>query len=242
MASLGAGHRGLGVPRLPYSPTSHPPLRRESAPRNVTLRNESVKVIPSLARAAVGIQGLEPAGRWSQDRPSMSSSSSSPAGVRFPGQPGTAEGKLQAGHSGGTGGLVRGYYNFTPFKRKTMPGIRGGGERSPGREDVTSARRRPSLGIPRARIARVAGPTPPPPLHPHNLAGGADSTPPPRLPSAPTSRAGLGWGWAAGGAALGLFWASPCSSPRTCWLVLVWLLRRRRGVPRRPRAQRAQLP
>lgn len=99
-----------------------------------------MKVTPSLARAEVGTQGLEPAGRWSQHRPSASSNLPSPARVDVPGQPGTAEGERQAGRPGGTGGLVRGYYNFTPFKRKTMPGIRGGGERSPGGEDVTRAR------------------------------------------------------------------------------------------------------
>lgn len=75
-------------------------------------------------------------------------------------------------------------------------------------------------------LGRREWPGPPlrPHFTPHNLAGGptpASPRPPPR------GRAGLGW--AAGGAALGLFWASPCSSPGTCWLGLVWLLRRRRG-------------
>lgn len=187
--------------------------------------------------AAAGARCSEAAGRWSEHRcPSVPPNPGPPARVRALGPPGQP-GERRAGRPGGAGGLVRGYYNFTPFKRKTMPGIWGGGERSPGGEDVTRARRGPSSGVPRAGTARTgrAHPsalTPPLPTAPSR----AGRTPP--LPPAPPR----GQGCAAGGAALGLFWASPRSAPGTCGLAHGWLRRRQRGVPRRPRAQRARPP
>lgn len=90
----------------------------------------------------------------------------------------------------GCGGAHRACGRFSPFKRKTMPGIR---------EAVSAVRVARTCPAPGPRSRGRAGAAPPAP-------GPPPSTGRPRLSSSPGSRPG--------GAALGLFWASPCSEPR----------------------------
>lgn len=204
--------------------TGVPSARKDVGARIFCLRNKGCRCPPPLPGCRAGGLSVAPQG------PPVPSPR-----VLVPGAGSRARG-------GRRWGCVRVYYNFTPFKRKTMPGIRGGGE--PGGEDQTRARRWPSLVSPGSGAAPT--PTPasraghPPPRLPHLCPGSSVAPkprphprhpplpppPPPPAPVPPTpalrprhplprALAPPPPGRSEGGAARGRLWAAPRSA-RTC--------------------------